>query len=332
MKRIAALIPGLAISFALAVPAWLLGRLVPIVGAPIFAILEGMALSFAPRPPELESGVAFTGKKVLQYSIVFLGFGLDLGVIASVGMQSLAVMAFTLAAAFVTAHFAGKVLRIQPKVKTLIGVGTAICGGSAIAATAPVIDASEEEVAYSISTIFLFNIIAVFAFPALGHLMGMGQDAFGLWAGTAINDTSSVVAAAFSYGDEAGRYATIVKLTRTLMIIPVTFALAVATRRRSAKGGDFELKKIVPWFVLGFLAASLVRTLGALPQAATATLPEVGKFGICAAMAAIGLRSNPIKLVRNGARPILLGLACWFAVAAVSLIVQFAHISHTLSP
>jgi uncharacterized integral membrane protein (TIGR00698 family) len=327
MKSFSKLLPGIIVSLALAIPAWLLGALVPIVGAPIFAILAGMLLSFFRRPSALESGIGFTGKKGLQSSIIFLGFGLDLGVVLKVGLESLAVMAFTLTAAFVTAYFVGKALKIDSKVKILVGVGTAICGGSAIAATAPVIDADEEEVAFSISTIFLFNIIAVFLFPALGHLMGMSQGAFGLWAGTAINDTSSVVAAAFSYGDEAGRYATIVKLTRTLMIIPVTLVLAFARwRRDEGGGGRLDLAKIVPWFVLGFLAASLVRTIDVLPTALVKALPEIGKFGICAAMAAIGLKSNPLKLVRNGVRPILLGLACWVSVAVVSLIVQYAKV------
>jgi uncharacterized integral membrane protein (TIGR00698 family) len=327
MKNFGRLLPGIISALALAVPSWLLGRLAPIVGAPIFAILAGMLLSFFKRPGLLEEGIGFTGKKGLQYSIVFLGFGLDLGVVLRVGLDSLAVMVFTLAAAFLTAYLVGKALAIDSKVKILVGVGTAICGGSAIAATAPVIEADEEEVAFSISTIFLFNIIAVFLFPFLGHLMGMTQSAFGLWAGTAINDTSSVVAAAFSYGDEAGRYATIVKLTRTLMIIPVTLVLAFARwRRDEGARGHLSLGKIVPWFVLGFLAASLVRTLGVLSPALGSLLPEIGKFGICAAMAAIGLRSNPLKLVRNGSRPILLGLACWVSVAVVSLIVQWARI------
>jgi uncharacterized integral membrane protein (TIGR00698 family) len=327
MKCLLKLFPGIAVSFALALPAWILGRLVPIVGAPIFAIVAGMVLSFFGRPNVLEGGIGFAGKKILQYSIIFLGFGLDLGVVLKVGLESLAVMVFTLSAAFLTAYLAGKALRIDSKVKVLVGVGTAICGGSAIAATAPVIDADEEEVAFSISTIFLFNIVAVFLFPALGHIMGMTQQAFGLWAGTAINDTSSVVAAAFSYGDDAGRYATVVKLTRTLMIIPVTLVLAFALWRRSEGGrGRLDLAKIIPWFILGFLAASLARTLGVLPASFASALPEIGKFGICVAMAAIGLRSNPLKLVRNGVRPILLGLACWISVAVVSLIVQWSRI------
>ena len=314
---------GVLVTIALAVPAWLLGKLLPIVGAPIFSILIGMILSSIARTSFIEEGIRFSGKKILQYSIVFLGFSLDLGVVARVGVQSLAVMLFTLTAAFATAYLLGKALGLEKNTTILIGVGTSICGGSAIAATAPIIEADDREVAFAISTIFLFNIVAVFVFPALGHLMKMSEDQFGLWAGTAINDTSSVVAAAFSYGDAAGRYATVVKLTRTLMIIPVTLVLAFARKRGADKGaGAFHFAKIFPWFVLGFLAASALRTTGLLPAAASAFLNETGKFGICVAMAAIGLNTKPKELIKNGARPILLGLACWAAVALVSLAVQ----------
>lgn len=323
MKQMLGRLPGVLLISALAVPAWVFGDLVPVVGAPVFAILIGMILSFFKRPANLEQGIKFSGKKVLQYSIIFLGFSLNLGVVLRVGAQSLAVMLFTLSAAFVTAYFAGKTLRLDRNLTILIGVGTSICGGSAIAATAPVIEANDEDVTFAISTIFLFNIIAVFLFPALGHLTKMSEAAFGLWAGTAINDTSSVVAAAFSFGDSAGRFATVVKLTRTLMIIPITFILALARARRTkGKVGNIDMVKIVPWFVLGFLAASLVRSLGLLPDATSSALNEIGKFGICVAMTAIGLNANPVKLLRNGIRPILLGLACWAAVAVVSLAVQ----------
>jgi uncharacterized integral membrane protein (TIGR00698 family) len=325
MKHFIARSSGLLLSFVLAVPAWALGSRVPLIGAPVFAILIGMILSFFKRPAVLEEGIRISGKKVLQYAIIFLGFSLDLGVVLRVGLQSLAVMLFTLSAAFATAYLVGKALRLDQNLKILIGVGTSICGGSAIVATAPVIDASNEDVTFAISTIFLFNIIAVFLFPALGHLMRMSENAFGLWAGTAINDTSSVVAAAFSYSDAAGRFATVVKLTRTLMIIPIALTLAfLRSRGAKAKGGSLDMAKIVPWFILGFLAASLVRSVGLLPNAVSSDLNEVGKFGICAAMAAIGLNANPVKLLRNGVRPILLGLACWAAVALVSLAVQRA--------
>lgn len=324
---------GILLTVVLTIPAWLLGRLLPVVGAPIFAILIGMLLSFIKRPFYLDQGIRFSAKKILQYSIVFLGFSLDLGVVLRVGTQSLAVMLFTLSAAFVTAYLVGRALGLATNTKILIGVGTSICGGSAIAATAPVIEADDKEVAFAISTIFLFNIIAVFVFPALGHLLKMSDDQFGLWAGTAINDTSSVVAAAFSYSDQAGRYATIVKLTRTLMIIPITLVLAFARKRgaekrgaAAGKAGDIHFMKIFPWFVLGFLAASLVRTIGILPTASYSVLNDMGKFGICTAMIAIGINTKPTELVRNGMRPILLGLACWAAVALVSLAVQGAGI------
>ncbi len=321
------LVPGVLAALAIALPAWFAGKLLPIIGAPIFAILAGMLLSSIKRPASFPRGIDFTGKKLLQYSIVFLGFGLDLGTVAKAGVDSLSVMAFTLATAFLVAYLAGKLLKVDAKATILIGVGTAICGGSAIAATAPVIDASEEDIAFSISTIFMFNIIAVFLFPALGHLLRMEQIPFGLWAGTAINDTSSVVAAAFAYGDEAGRYATVVKLTRTLMILPVTLVLALLrVRKEGGKNGTatqkYNLSKIFPWFVLGFLGASLIRSVGLIPAGFDSVLTLAGKFGICMAMAAIGLKSNPASLIKNGIRPILLGLFCWVAVAASALIVM----------
>jgi uncharacterized integral membrane protein (TIGR00698 family) len=327
MKHLLTRSSGLLLTFALAVPAWELGSLVPIIGAPVFAILIGMTLSFFKRPAVLEEGIRISGKKVLQYAIIFLGFSLDLGVVLRVGLQSLAVMLFTLSAAFATAYLIGKALRLDQNIKILIGVGTSICGGSAIAATAPVIEANNEDVTFAISTIFLFNIVAVFLFPVLGHLMRMSESDFGLWAGTAINDTSSVVAAAFSYSDAAGRFATVVKLTRTLMIIPITLTLAFARSHSvKGKGGSLDMAKIVLWFILGFLAASLVRSVGLLPKSTSSALNELGKFGICAAMVGIGLNANPLKLARNGVRPIFLGLACWAAVALVSLAVQRAGI------
>ncbi len=321
---------GVGLALVIAIPSWFAGRAVPVVGGPVFAILIGIVVASVKRPAVFDSGIAFCGKKVLQYSIVFLGFALNLGVVLRVGSQSLLVMVFTLAAAFLVAALAGRALGVNRNAKVLIGVGTAICGGSAIAAAAPVIDADGQEISCSISTIFLFNILAVFMFPSLGHLLGMTDAGFGMWAGTAINDTSSVVAAGFAFSDAAGQSATIVKLTRTLMIIPVTLGLAFwmarASRREAAAEGvrsSYSLKRIFPWFVLGFLAASLVCTSGIISVGVSAHLSDVGKFGIVTAMAAIGLNTKLRRLIANGLRPIILGLACWFAVAAVSLIVQF---------
>ncbi|MEE0775914.1 MAG: YeiH family protein [Bacillota bacterium] len=322
---------GIILCFLLAIPAFFLGRQFPIVGGPVFGILLGLIIAYWRRPESFNEGITYTSKKILQYAIILLGFGMNLFQIFKVGGQSLIIMIFTLTASFLTAYFVGKALKLKGNVPILIGVGTSICGGSAIAATAPVIKASDKDMAFSISTIFLFNVLAVFIFPALGHAMGMDDMNFGMWAGTAINDTSSVVAAGYAYSDAAGDYATIVKLTRTLMIIPVTLVLAVYMTRKAKKGqgeaGDYSIKKIFPWFILGFLAASVVYTIcvnfDLIPQSVFDVLAEIGKYMIIMAMVAIGLNTKLNELVRNGVRPILLGLSCWFAVAAVSLICQY---------
>lgn len=300
----------------------------PIIGGAVFAILTGLFASLFFRPESCAPGIKFTGKKILQYSIILLGFGMNIGRVLEVGSRSLVVMAFTVIAAFAVAAGLYRLLRVKGKEAVLISVGTCICGGSAIAATAPVIGADDDEIAGSISTIFLFNIVAVFIFPAIGRLLGMSDEGFGLWAGTAVNDTSSVVAAAAAWSEVAGNntaltLATIVKLTRTLLIIPITLFLAFyVARAKGAKGARFDFVKVFPWFVLGFVCAAFINTFVPLPPALPSFLSQCGKFMIVAAMAAIGLSTDARALISSGGRPILLGLACWVAVALVSLAAQ----------
>lgn len=325
---------GISACLVIAIPAWLLGRAFPIIGGPVFGILFGIILALFRRPESLTLGIQFTSKKILQYSIILLGFEMNLFNVIKVGGQSLMVMVFTLTSSFLTAYFVGRAMKIEGKTTTLIGVGTCICGGSAIAATAPVIRADDEEVAQAISTIFLFNILAVFIFPPLGHLLGLTDTGFGMWAGTAINDTSSVVAAGASWSASAGNntalaFATIVKLTRTLMIVPITLVLAVYTTRKMVKSrgnaageSNYSITRIFPWFVLGFVLTAVINTFLPLPQGLPEALVSIGKFLIVMAMTAIGLNTNLKKLVTNGLRPIALGLCCWFVVAIVSLAVQ----------
>jgi Predicted membrane protein len=319
-------IPGILLAAVVAVPAWLTGQAFPIVGSPVLGILFGMILAFWKRPALLDDGIQYTSRKLLQYSIILLGFDMNLFNVFKVGSQTLILMCFTLTAAFATAFIAGKLLKIEGKTGTLIGVGTAICGGSAIAATAPVIHADDEEVAHAISTIFLFNVIAAFLFPFLGHLLGMSDHSFGLWAGTAVNDTSSVVAAGYTFSNAAGNLAVIVKLTRTLMIVPVTLALALYTSRKSSgkSGKSYRIVKIFPWFVLGFVAASVISTFVPMPRGVNSFLAQAGKFVIVMAMVSIGLNTNVVKLVKNGGKPILLGFICWVVLSLTSLGVQFA--------
>ena len=335
MKQENKLLPGSLLCLLIGAVAWAMANYIPtvgkLIGGPVFAILLGMILAFWKRPSAMDAGITFCSKKILQYSIIFIGFGMNIRTVLATGGQSLAVMLCTIAASLLTAFLMGRVLKVPGNTATLIGVGTSICGGSAIAATAPVIEADDREVAYSISTIFLFNILAVFIFPALGRVFHMTDTGFGIWAGTAINDTSSVVAAGFTFSDAAGELATIVKLTRTLMIIPITLALTVhRTWKRKQQGtaaaSNYSIVKIFPWFVLGFLLTAILNSTGWIPSAASSWLNELGKFGIMVAMAGIGLNTNLKSLVKNGVRPIALGLCCWFVVAMVSLVVQ--HLLH----
>jgi len=330
--------PGVVLCLAIAIPAWFLGKAIPVVGGPVSAIVFGIviALLFPPLVTKrfgkgwgFADGVKFTSKRLLQCSIVLLGFEMNFFNVVAVGRQSLLVMVFTFAAAFLVAYFLGKGLKLPGSASTLIGVGTSVCGASAIAAVAPVIGAKDEDVSQAVSTIFLFNIIAVFIFPILGRAMNMDDTGFGMWAGTAINDTSSVVAAGASWSNIAGEntalvFATIVKLTRTLMIVPITLVLAVytANRKKRENAAGFSFVKVFPWFVILFAVAALANTFAGIPTPVSSGLTEAGKFLIIMAMAAIGLNTNIKKLISNGGKPILLGVSCWFVVAAASLIVQ----------
>lgn len=332
---------GVLFALAVAVPAWLLGKQFEVVGGPVFAILIGMALALVvpgEKGEPLQAGVKFTSKKVLQWAVILLGFGLNLSQIAQVGATSLPIILSTIATSLVVAFVLCRALKIPGKIATLVGVGSSICGGSAIAATAPVIDADDEEIAQAISVIFLFNVIAALVFPTLGGVLGLTNEGFGLFAGTAVNDTSSVTAAAAAWdgmhpGANTLDAATIVKLTRTLAIIPITLALAlwqVRLARRAAEAGEgsgeaagtFDLGRIFPFFIVFFVLASVVTTAFSLPVEVTAPIKELSKFLIVMAMAAIGFNTNVVKLVRTGGKPILMGFACWVAIACVSLGMQ----------
>jgi len=322
--------PGILFAFILALIATALGNLFPIIGGPVFGIVLGIIINNVFGKPERTlDGIGFTSKKILQWAIIVLGAGLSLNQVLKTGLESLSVMLATLSTAFIAAYGIGKLMGVPYKLKSLIGVGTAVCGGSAIAAISPIIEADETEVAYSISTIFLFNVIAVLIFPPLGHLLGFTDKAFGLWAGTAVNDTSSVVAAGYAFSNAAGAYATIVKLTRTTMIIPISIIFAIVTamqKKKEANKGhavNYSLKKIFPWFILWFLVASLLNTVGLFKGNSISYINSLGKFMIVMALSAVGLSTDFKKMIKTGVKPIFLGLIVWFTVAVVSIIVQF---------
>jgi len=320
---------GLFLAAVIAVISTVLGGYFPVIGASIFGIVIGIAINnTVGKPAPCAKGLDYATKKVLKFAIILVGAGLSFSQVLHTGAESFLIMLFTLSAAFFAAFIAGKLLGVSSSLKSLIGVGTAICGGSAIAAIAPIIEAEDRDISYSISTVFLFNIAAVFIFPPLGHIFGLSDHGFGLWAGTAINDTSSVVAAGYTYSSAAGDFATIVKLTRTTMIVPIAIAFAAAVsikkKRASAEGGaNFSFVQVFPWFILGFLAMSLLTTTGWVPVHVMGWVKDAGRFCIVLALSAIGLKTDFRSMIKTGWRPLFLGCVVWFSVASVGILVQY---------
>ncbi|MGN8763215.1 YeiH family protein [Hornefia butyriciproducens] len=331
---------GILLCIGIAAPAWLLGRAFPVVGGPIFGILIGMALCLALRDKEVyRAGIAFTSKKILQAAVVLLGFGLNLGVIAQTGKQSLPIIICTITTSLVIAWLFHKATGTPGQISMLIGVGSSICGGSAVAATASVIDAKDEDIAQAVSVIFFFNVLAAVLFPPLGHLLGFDTasgEAFGVFAGTAVNDTSSVTATAATWdsmwnlGTATLDKAVTVKLTRTLAIIPITMAIAFMQTRKEdvrerAEGKNVSVLSVFPMFIIYFIFASVITTAATgagVPADIFTPLKELSKIFIIMAMAAIGLNTNVVELVKKGGKPILMGLCCWTGITVVSLVLQ----------
>ena len=333
---------GILICLCIAIPAWFLGKMFSIIGGPVFAILFGMIISlFWKDKKQFSSGIKFTSKKILQWAVILLGFGMNLNVVFQTGKQSLPIIISTIATSLLIAFVLQKIINIPKKISVLIGVGSSICGGSAIAASASVIDADDEQVAQSISVIFFYNVIAAILFPILGNLIGfdtLSGEAFGIFAGTAINDTSSVTAAASTWdsmwnlGSQTLDKAVTVKLTRTLAIIPITLVLALLQTKQkndnsenSTEQNKFSLKKVFPFFILWFILASVITTVttnfGVNP-AIFSPLKNLSKFFIIMAMSAIGLNTDIVKLVKTGAKPLLLGASCWIGITTVCLLLQ----------
>ena len=299
---------GILVCLVMAVPCWLLGQRFPIVGGPVFGILAGMIVTLLWHDKSAaQPGISFVSKKVLQYAVILLGFGMNLSVIWQTGKQSLPIILVTITTSLVVAWLLHKLLHIPGKISTLVGVGSSICGGSAVAATASVIDADDEEVAQAISVIFFFNMLAAIFFPALGALLGFSTtngEAFGIFADKAVT----------------------VKLTRTLAIIPITLVLAfVRTKRAKTNGTKVDFKKIFPMFILYFLLASVITTVcvsAGVSASVFTPLKTLSKFLIVMAMCAVGLNTNIVKLVKTGGKPLIMGFCCWVGIAGMSLLMQ----------
>lgn len=325
-------IPGIFLAVSIATVATLVGKLIPVIGAPVICIVIGVAIAAFRRPGErFRPGIQTSSKLILQISVVVLGSQLSLKEIVKVGFSSLPVMIGTLMVCLLGAYWIGKRLGIVGDLRTLIGVGTGICGASAIAAVSPIIGAASVDIAYAISTIFLFNVTAVLTFPFLGHLLGLSQHSFGLFAGTAINDMSSVVAASTTYGSIAAGYAIVVKLTRTLLIIPISLGLATIERRKNSAGSanpHVRVTRLVPWYLIGFVLVASANSAGLIPNGIHHDLVQFSIFLIAIALAAIGLSTDVAGFKRTGHRPLLLGGILWILVSTTSLLLQY--LSHNL--
>lgn len=332
-------LPGIGLSLVIAVLALWLESLLPIhvIGASVIAMFIGMALNYLLRNTNIFSyGAKFTSKKILKFAIILLGLSLNINTIFNVGKMSLVVMFFTLLTCFGGGYFIGKALGLNWKLSNLISAGTGICGGSAIAAIAPTIDADNNDVAYAMSATFLFDMAMILLFPIMGRAIGMTDAAFGLWAGTAVNDTSSVVATGYAFSEAAGDFATMVKLTRTLSIIPTVLVFAFVSlglKRKEARlnGADesalkanFSIKKIFPWFILWFVAMSVVASLFPISSSVVASTKTISKFLMVSSLGAIGLNTSFASMKKSGIRPMIHGFIISALVVVVALVVEIA--------
>lgn len=333
VKSLPGLIPGFAAALAIAAVAKLVEDLLPIplIGASVIALFLGMFLNQYRKPgARMAPGLKFTSKKVLKFAIILLGASLSMGTVLHIGRLSLTVMVFTLLTCFGGGYFVGKALGLNWRLSNMISAGTGICGGSAIAAMAPVIDAEDSDIAYAMSATFLFDMVMIVLFPIMGRALGLSDVAYGLWAGTAVNDTSSVVAAGYAFSEAAGDFATMVKLTRTLSIIPTVLVFSViALRERRAAGSGEEnerihLTTIFPWFILGFLAMAGLNSLGLFPAVFSESMKELSKFLMVAALAAIGMNTDFRQMRKSGITPMIHGFIISLLVVIVAIAVECA--------
>lgn len=329
------LFPGILLSVGIALLACWLESLLPghLIGSAVIAMFIGMFVNqFLRKNDRFGAGLKFTSKKILKLAIILLGLSLNITTIVHVGRLSLTVMVFTLLTCFGGGYFIGKALGLNWKLSNLISAGTGICGGSAIAAVSTAIDADDNDVAYAISATFLFDMAMIVLFPIMGRALGMSDEAFGIWAGTAVNDTSSVVATGYAFSEGAGDFATMVKLTRTLSIIPTVLVFSfiqLNIKRKEALAGqqngtkpkaNFSIAKIFPWFILGFLAMSVAASIFPIRAQVVSGTKRVSKFLMVCALAAIGLNTSFGSMKKAGMRPMVHG----FIISALVVIVALA--------
>ncbi len=287
-------------------------------GSPPIALALGLAVAFSFGNP-FPGLIGKPAKYLLQASVVLLGFGMNLTAVYNAGRDGLLFTIATIFGTLILGFFAGRVLGINPKSSALISSGTAICGGSAIAAVGPAVGAEADEMSVSLGTVFILNSIALFVFPVIGHSVGLSQGQFGIWAAIAIHDTSSVVGAAQAYGSEAMSIATTVKLARALWIAPIALFFAYAFREA---GGGGKAKAAMPWFIFVFIAAAAARTFApsSIAPSIFDALVNLAKAGMTVTLFLIGASLSRRLLKAVGLRPLVQGVFLWVVISLVSLL------------
>jgi len=318
-------VPGLLAAIAIAVVARLSTTVLPsVVSEVTIAILLGLLVGRLPavRTAALGPGLKLAAEKLLRLGIVLLGAKLSVQQIAGIGVPAAVIIAVTMAAALTIVLGLSRLAAVDSKLAVLLAVGAAVCGNSAVVATAPVISARSRDVAYAVATVTLFGTLAVFAYPLIGHGARLGDAVFGLWAGIAINDTSQVVAASSSYSPGAFEVATVVKLIRNTLMAPLLLGIAWIWHRRTGLSGDTRagLRRAVPLFVLGFLALSGLRSAGGVDAALAASLEVVSRALILVALSAVGLSVRVEELRAVGPKPLLIGLGAALAIGTVTIL------------
>lgn len=329
-KKRGLFILGVGICFAVAALSIFLEKLIPgeLLGASIIALFMGTMINCFFHPKWIQPALKFASKKILKVAIILLGASLSVSTIMSVGKMTFFVMIFTFAMCFGGGYFVRKIFGLNWKLSNLISAGTGICGGSAIAAIAPVIDADDKDVAFAMSSTFLFDMLMIALYPLMGKALGMTDIAYGIWAGTSVNDTASVVASGYAFSEIAGDFATMVKLTRTIAIIPTVLVFAwISTRMKQKElkvannGKKVNIVKIIPWFIGGFLLLAIINSIGFLPIAVSGFLKQASKFLMVTALAAIGLGTSITDFKKAGLKPMFYGITIDTLVTLTALAV-----------
>ncbi|MBV1819054.1 putative sulfate exporter family transporter [Anaerosalibacter bizertensis] len=342
---------GIGVCVIIAFLATYLGGLQRIIGGPMIGLFIGMLVANI-KPPEgdFKNGTTFAAKKFLNLGIIVTGATLSFKEIVGFGASALPLIIFNIALALGIAYLIGGKLGVSKNTRTLVGGGTSICGGTAIATLASIIEAKEEEMAYALTAIFLFDIIAALGFPYLGRALALSPEQFGVLAGTAINDTSSVVAAADTFdkllgdlsmstsGLTGGNLAVIVKLTRTtmLVVLAIIFTFVTINKKRKslvAQGNNGSssinhesnesvgkvVLRVFPWFILIFIIMALLNTIGVFPESTAPFIKKLSKFLVTTALAGVGFKINFKDLFTKGIKPIMLGGCTWLGLCISSM-------------